>query len=283
MSNIIFQNVIDKFVSSSNNINSYFENFDNYNTDFYKIFVKIPQYNLIVYILIIFLIFNFVMRFDVKLNQIFALLICIIVIYFLVRSNYDNFIQYTSDKKVQLNFLHKLMFDDKNVEYARTRDIFIKPNGKNEKSYLYLNGALVQLFFNNRQYSQYNIIAYTNSLVHCNNVIALDNQSTIGLNRTYLNYELAVEESKKALNEFNSIVYMLPHSFNTFNNFDKSVKILNGLLNKHLENMESIFKNENKLNELTIDSKPDNFFDNYHNIAANDTNSKNYISIFNQY
>lgn len=283
MSNIIFQNVIDTFVSSSHNINDYLENFDSYNTDFYKIAVKIPQYNFIIYILIILIVFHFITKFEIKLSQLFALFISMILIFFLIRNNYDQFIKYTTDKKIQLDFLHKLMFDSKNVEYARTQDIFIKPVGQNEKSYLYMNGALVQFFFNNRQYSQYNIIAYTNSLVHCNNVIALDYQSKIGLNRSYLNYELAVEESKKALNEFNSIVYALPHTFTGFDIFDKGVKILNGLLNKHLEDMELIFKNENKLHDLTINSKPDNFFDNYHNVSSNDINTKNYISIFNQY
>jgi len=282
MTEIIFQNVFDKVIKSSNHIQTYFENFDNYNNDFYSILSKIPKYNLLIYILILFLIFHFVLQFNINAGHLFALFISIIVLFLFIRQNYSSFIEYTIDKKMQLKFLHKLMFDDKNVSSARTKDIFIKPMGE-EKSYLYLNDALVQFFFNNRQYSQYNISSYTNSLLHCNNVIALDYQSGLGVNKKYSNYELAVEESKKALNEFQSVVYNIPHTYQSFNQLNQSMRILQELLNKHIENMELLFKNDNKINDLTIESKPDNFYDHYHNISANDMNDKDYISIFNQY
>ena len=56
MSDIIFQNLFHKINLSTNNINSYFENIDYYNTNFYDILSKNPKYNLIIYILIVFLI-----------------------------------------------------------------------------------------------------------------------------------------------------------------------------------------------------------------------------------
>ena len=84
MSSIIFENIINKINNSTENINSYFENIDIYNTNIYDIIDKIPKYNIIIYIFIIFLIFNFVSRLNIRLNEILTWIICILLLYFLI-------------------------------------------------------------------------------------------------------------------------------------------------------------------------------------------------------
>jgi hypothetical protein len=282
MSSIIFQNIIDKINTSSNNINSYFENSDYYNTNIYDIYTKIPKSNIIIYIFIVFIVFNFISRLKIRLNEIMTFLISIVLIYILFKKDYSEFIKYTNVKKTELDFLHKLVFNDVDIKYAKLTDIFLKPSG-DEKSYLYLNPLIVKLFYNLRNYSQENVSSYVNSIIHCNNVIGLYYQSTIGLNRTYLNYELAIDETKKALNDYNSFIYTIQHSKKNYNKLDDSIKILHSLLNKHISDMAVIFKNENKMGEMSIDKRPDSFYDMYFKIGENDTKTLDYISVYDVY
>ena len=283
MSSIIFQNIIDKVNTSTNNINSYFDNIDYYNTNIYDIYTKIPKSNIIIYILIVFIVFNFISRLEIRLNEIMTFLVSVILIYILFKKDYSEFIKYTNVKKGQLDFLHKLIFNDTDVDYAKVADVFLKPVGNNDKSFLYLNPLIVQFFYNLRNYSQINISSYVNSIIHSNNVIGLYYQSSIGLNRTYLNYELAIEETKKALNDFNSLIYNISSTKKSYNNLEDSIKILHSLLNKHISDMAVIFKNENKMGNMSIDKRPDSFYDMYFKIGENDTKTLDYMSVYDVY
>ena len=283
MTSIIFQNIIDKITSTSKNINNYFDNSDYYNTNIYDIIYKMPKYNIIFYIFLVFIIYNFIARLNIRLNEVLSWIICLVVVFVLIKKDYAEFINYTNSKELQLKFLHDLMFNNKDVEFAKEDNIIIKPANSINKSYLYLNPLLVELFYNLRDYSQYNVSSYTNCLIHCNNVIGLHYQSTIGLNRQYYNYEMAIAELKKALNEFNSVIYNLPSSIMGYNKFANSINLLHGLLNKHILDMSFVFKNKNKTHDLDLYSMPDNFYEEYFKISRNDTQEKNYMSVFNVY
>lgn len=280
--NIIFKNIFDKISESSDNINNYFKNIDKYDTNIYDIISTLPKYNLIIYIFIIFLIYNFVSKLEIRLNEILIFLICIILIYFLIKKDHSKFIEFTDIKKVQLDYIHSLIFNKK-FQYSIKLDSIMKPPNIINISYLYLNIPLVDFYYNIRENSRYNISGYLNSIIHSNNVIGLDYQSEIGLNRTYLNYQTAIDETKQALNELNSCIYNLPSTIISYNKFNDSIKILHGLLNQHILNMSEIFKNNNKIKDINIYSKPDNFYEDYFIIADDDTKMKDYMSVFNMF
>lgn len=280
--NIIFKNIFDKINESSDNINNYFKNIDKYNTNIYDIINKLPKYNLIIYIFIIFLIYNFVSKLEIRLNEILIFLICSILIYFLIKKDYSKFMQFTDNKKVQLDYIHSLIFNKK-FQYSIKLDSIMKPKNIINISYLYLNIPLVDFYYNIRENARYNISGYLNSIIHSNNVIGLDYQSEIGLNRTYLNYQTAIDETKKALNELNSCIYNLPSTVINYNKFNDSIKTLHGLLNQHILNMSKIFKNDNKIKDIDIYSMPDNFYEDYFVIADDDTKMKGYMSVFNMF
>jgi hypothetical protein len=175
------------------------------------------------------------------------------------------------------------MFDKYTWDYEKENNLLVKPLTANNKSYLYLNPVLVEFFYNIREYSQYNISSFVNCLLHCNNVIGFDYQAKIGLSYSYDNYQTAILEIKKALNELNSVIYSLPSSLAGYNKFKDSVNILHGILNQHLIDMSIIFKNNNKLSEMNINSMPDNFYDSNFVINPNDMKTRDYISVFNVY
>jgi len=283
MEDIIFKNVLDNINKTSNNINNYFDKADSYNTNIYDIIKKLPKYNIIIYIFIVFILFNFFARLNIRLNEVLVTLISFVLIYFLIKKDYSEFIEYTQVKKKELNFLHKLMFNDGTWDYERRTNVLIKPLNTNHKSYLYLNPLLVDFFYNIREYSQYNISSYVNSLLHCNNVIGFEYHAKIGLNNTYANYITAIDEVKKAINELNSVIYNLPSTIVTYTKFDDSIKYLHSLLNQHIVNMGTIFKNKNKHTEMTNQMMPDNFYDEYFLIRADDTKTIEYKSVFNMF
>ena len=47
--------------------------------------------------------------------------------------------------------------------------------------------------------------------------------------------------------------------------------------------MDILFKNKNKITDITIDTMPDNFYDNEHNIKPNDMKTRDYNSVYNMY
>lgn len=281
MSNIIFEGLLDKINVSTNNINSYFNNADSYDRNISNIFEKIPKYNIIIYIFLIFLIFNFVSKLTIRSNEVLVFLISTLLIYFLVNKDYSDFINYTNNKKLQLDFLNKLIFNNENYTLA-SKNYSLNMTSENI-SYLHLNPLIVQFFYNIRAYKDYNISAYINSILSANTIIGLDFQSNIGINRTYLNYELATEETKKSMNELNSMIYNAPSTIVSFNKLNDSLSILHKLLNQLLINMATKFKNDNKLNDINLNRMPDNFYDAYFFISADDTKTKEYMSAFNMY
>ena len=283
MEDIIFRNVISNINKSSTNFNNYFDNIDYYNNNIYDIIKKLPKYNIIIYIFIVFILFNFFARLNIRLNEVLVTFISFGLIYFLIKKDYTEFIEYTKVKKNELNFLHKLMFDDNTWDYERKTNVIVKPLNSNNKSFLYLNPLLVQFYYNIREYSQYNISSYIDSLLHSNNVIGLEYQAKLGLNSAYENYTVAIEETKKALNDLNSVIYSLPSTLVSYNKFDDSIKYLHGLLNQHIRNMALVFKNINKHNDINKETMPDSFYDDYFLISADDTKTDDYKSVFNMF
>jgi len=284
MSEIIFKRIYDKVNDASANINSYFDNFSIYNANFYEILKNIPKQNIILYLFIGLIIFNLIRPLNIRLNEILTFMVCMLVIYYLIQKDYSEFTTFIKSKKNQLNFLHKLMFDDKGWSFQLENEISFLPNVLKKKSYLYMNPIIVELFYNARKYLEYNPNAYISSLRHCNNVIGFDYETKIGLNREYYNYDTAILESKKALNDFQSFIYSInPLTLQNFPEFLDYQTKLHELLNSHLYNMSILFKEKNKSEDLTVDKRPDNFYDMNFFISADNTKTKDYNSVFDMY
>lgn len=284
MSELIFSKLLDKVSDASANINSYFDNFDIYNANIYTILNRLPKHNIIFYIFLVLIIFNLIRPYEIKLNHILTFLVCVLLIYYLINKDYSDTNTYIATKKKKLDFLHKIMYNEKDWSYAIEGESSFKPPTLQKKSYLFEDPLLVELLYNCRSYIQYSVSAYVSCLHHCNNVIGLDYESRIGLNAEYYNYEIAVSESKKALNEFQTFTYQLePLSELSFEIFLKNRTKLHEILNSHLDNMSKLFKEKNKLNDITNRSYPDNFYEMNFQVAPNNTKSKDYISVYNMF
>lgn len=284
MSELIFKRLYDKVNDATSSINQYFDNFSLYNANFYTTLKNIPKHNIVIYLFIALIIFNLIRPLNIRLNDILTFMVCILVIYYLIQKDYSEFTTYIGTKKNELNFLHKLMFNQKDWSFQIEDEISFLPSILKKKTYLYMNPVLVELFYNARKYVEYNPSAYISSLRHCNNVIGLDYETKIGLNREYYNYDTAILESKKALNDFQSFIYSIdPLTKQNFPQFLDYQTKLHGLLNGHLNNMSILFKQKNKTEELDISKRPDNFYDMNFFISPDNTKTRDYNSVFDMY
>jgi hypothetical protein len=284
MSGIIFKRVIDKINDASSSVIEYFDNFSIYNANFYEILKNIPKQNIVIYLFIALIIFNLIRPLNIRLNEILTFMVCILVIYYLIQKDYSEFTSFIKVKKNQLNFLHKLIFNEKGWSYQIEDEISFQPSILKKKSYLYMNPVIVELFYNARKYVEFNPNAYISSIRHCNNVIGLDYETKIGLNREYYNYDTAVLETKKALNDFQSFIYSIdPLTLQNFPQFLDYQTKLHELLNAHLYNMSILFKEKNKSEELSVDKRPDNFYDMNFFISPDNTKTRDYNSVFDMY
>lgn len=283
MNDFIFTDIIEKISLSSDNINNYFRNADYYNTNIYDIMTKLPAYNIIIYIFIIFIVFFILNKLTIRLNEILFFLISTLLIYFFIQKDYSDFIKFTDNKKLQLEFLHKLIFNSRFVDDASLLNNLLKPEDKSNLSYLYLNPLIVQFYYDIRYTVRYNSSAYIRSIIHTNNLLAINYKSKFGLNRSYLNFETAIVESQSALNELNSVIYKIPSTIISYKKYNDSIKLLHSLVLEVLLDTANDFKNDNKTQELNNDRMPNSFYETYFDVQADYTKVKEYISTYNVY
>jgi hypothetical protein len=283
MSKLIFNNLLEKVGTASENLNDYLNDNKLYNNNIYDILYNLPKNLIVFYILIALLIYFIIKQLNIKLNEILTFLICSIVIYFLIQKDYSSFTKFTKMKNEQLLFLNKIMMNKTYKIENNINNNILDSNIVKDKSYLYLDPLIIDFFYDVRECAKYNISSYTNALKHSNILLGIEYESNIGINRKYYNYEMAVEQSKKALNEFQALIYSIPSTIISYNKFEGSLKILHQILNAHLIKMNQLFQNLTDIENITIDTYPDNFYDMNFFISADDTKTKNYISTYNMF
>ena len=247
MSSIIFNNYLEKSNNTNRKINEFLDKKDLYIPNIYNILNTIPGNNIIYYFLIILLVYAFLKNREIRLNEIFIFLISVILIYLLVQKDYISFIKFTDDKKMQMKFLEKLMFQNNNFERAIIGGESITVNDiNNKKSYLYYDPLITSYYFNIRDLIKYDSSSYINSLLHTNNLLKISYQSNILKEKLKENYEQAIIEKNKSLNYLSHTIFNLKPNSISDKKYTDSLDILHKRLNDHIDNMSILFKDITK-------------------------------------
>ena len=243
MSSFIFNNYLDKSNETNKKITEFLDKKDLYIPNIYNILNTIPSNNVLLYFFVILLIYSFLKNRQIRLNEIFIFLICMTVLYFLIQKDYINFIQFTDDKKIQMKFLEKLMFQNKNYEKAIIGGESLTSSDINNKtSYLYYDPIITQYFYNIRDIVNYDSSSYINSLIHTNNLLKISYQSKLLKDNLKENYDQAIFEKKKALNALSYSIFNIPSNNVMYKKYEDSLNILHQRLNSHIDNMAILFK-----------------------------------------
>ena len=139
---------------------------------------------------------------------------------------------------------------------------------------LYLNPLIIQFFYNTRENSQYNLSNYISSLSKINDILALSFQMNIGVENPYQNYKTIKKLYNDALNSYHSIIYSLPSDKIVYKKFNSSLKILQSLLIKHLDDASVICKLKNNKEDINIYTLPNSILDS--EISEDDTKTEGF-------
>jgi len=227
-----------------------------------------PLHRIILYLyfVIILLIFLGISKYNVTLNLIVSILVSYGVIYYIISK--DRYTQTHYNKKTDL----KLTFLEDIIQTNST--IYIS-------NYLHLNALIIQFYFDMRDYIEYNLSNYRDSLISVNSMLMLEEQSG-KLENPGNAYRSIKDLYKEAMNHFQSIVHSIPYDKNVFDKFNKSLLILQSLLLSIVDNVKKKCQLINKL-EITTDYIPDMMLANEVVVDANDTISSKYSNNFNFY
>jgi hypothetical protein len=243
MSSLIFNNYLENSNDTSKKISEFLDKKDLYIPNIFNVINTIPRYKIIYYIFIVLLIYAFFRDRTIRLNEIFIFLVSVILIYFLIQKDYINFIQFTDNKKIQMKFLEKMMFSTNNYEKEIIGGESLTLNDYTTgKSYLYYDSIIVEFYYNIRDFINYDISSYINSLKSTNNLLKISFQSKNLKQRLKENYEEAIIEKNKALNYLSYSTFTIPIHDNSYKKYKESINILHQRLNAHIDNMSILFK-----------------------------------------
>ena len=243
MSSLIFNNYLENSNDTSKKIREFLDKKDLYIPNIFNVINTIPRYKIIYYIFIVLLIYAFFRDRTIRLNEIFIFLVSVILIYFLIQKDYINFIQFTDNKKIQMKFLEKMMFSTNNYEKEIIGGESLTLNDYTTgKSYLYYDSIIVEFYYNIRDFINYDISSYINSLKSTNNLLKISFQSKNLKQRLKENYEEAIIEKNKALNYLSYSTFTIPIHDNSYKKYKESINILHQRLNAHIDNMSILFK-----------------------------------------
>lgn len=277
MSSLIFSNYLNNSNETNKKISEFLEKKDLYIPNISNVINTIPKYKIIYYIFIVLSIYAFFKTTEIRLNEIFIFLVSLLVIYLLIQKDYINFIKFTDDKNLQIKFLEKLMFSTNNYEKEIIGGKSLTLNDFNtKKSFLYYDSVIVDFYYNIRDFINYDISSYINSLKCTNNLLEISYQSKNLTDRLKENYEQAIIEKNNALNYLSYSTFSIPINNISYKKYKESIIILHERLNEHIQNISILFKdiitekNKNNLYYLPKDT-----FEKDKDVQPNDIESKN--------
>ena len=281
--------VLDRFIfntdKTNNNISNFIENKDEYFANIYKVLSTIPDNYILQYFFIIMIIYAFFKNRDIRLNEIFVFLICLVIIYILAQRNYNDFFKFTKIKHNEIKFLNNIMFDGIKTmkgEFSEFSDI---DTSNLKKSYLYYDPLIISLMYNLKSYIQFNIQSYSSCLFHINDFLKLCYQANDLTNNLVENYESLIILKNKSLNELSTLIYSIPTSTMTYNKLQSSVNLLHELLNRHIDVVSKLFQDKVSYDINSDAYIPLDIFEKHKEtyIAPNDMKLNNYQPSYNLY
>ena len=164
-----------------------------------------------------------------KSSHIFGLIVSIIIIYKL--------------QNIQL---------DETITFNNEIDYKYKTIGN--PSHFYMDVNLINLYYSIYKWKNLNSHNYNESIASVNNILKIEQESK-DLNKCVDNYEIALEQSKNALNMMHGFIYNISHK-QLVEKLNNVLKRLQQLLTRHLEAIRmNCNEIENKKDKIDVHSR----------------------------
>lgn len=249
--------VFNKFVENIGNVVEKTNNkYNIYDTNHLNISAKIDfinDKNIILYVFIFVSIFSIMNLYKITLNHIFSLSIFLIIFMYLMNHDLNTQKNYYNQKKKEISFLNEYLFNNQQkINY----NLYSKLYDNKELSYFYLDPFLSDLLYNLKELVNYNSYNYGRILLHCNNILAIKNDVSLGLEDIGQNYQNTIMEKQNALNALESCLLSIENSAVFNQKIRSALDLLHSILNKHLNDILTHSRIHIVKNSYNIHTKP---------------------------
>ena len=271
---MFIKDVHDNLQNLNNNIDQKFF----FEANMFEKFDNVDHNKMVIYIFIFTIIYFILNNYEIKFSKVITIIVGIGMVFIFTQHNYYANKHSKRDLKIQTKFIEKLLYDNNNwYAYDLTEKFNIVP----VPDYLYIQYTpkLLNFFYNNKDFGQYNMDSYVLSIVHCNNIVNLQLQILENMNNDYQLLEIMKTEIKYALNAFESIIHKINIVRDIDHKSDDLQILLNNIYNKCL--MTIVNRNENV--ENSIYKKPNSILMQSLYTGADDTKTINYNAHYDYY
>lgn len=192
-----------------------------------------------IYFVILIIILFIIQKVNVNLNTLLGIFLFFIILYI---------IRYNRKKEKHILELKK---------------DFIKPKPRKINDY----EDILNFVFSIQDLYVYNVPVYEDMIDNIDSLLEIYEQSKISNELAGVNYDLARERKKDAVNSLHSIIHIIPNSKVLIDKLNKAIKILDNILQNYIDEIYTINKNyikiygrTNKSKEIIIGPIESNFF-----------------------
>jgi len=159
-------------------------------------------------------------------------------------------------------------------------DLELKLNSLPETKHLYIDPDLINIFYNIREFRDFNKTAYDFTVQATDNFMKIYRDIVeLGTIRCVDNLEVAEEQYKLAMNNLQSIVVTIPPAEVTIKKYQDCLEIFQLIMRRHIDTMAKKCKDSSSNRRVNI---RDRFYDNT-TPKSNDLSDINYSNQFNFY
>jgi hypothetical protein len=199
-------------------------------------------------------------RFEIRLGAVFGFFFLGFVYYIYYNYKYYNIRDFTVDKNNKDAFLSKILSDN-NLDAIEGTVIYGKyslefPIGGESVSYMNMNPAGVDFYYNSRDFIQYSYLNYKNSLVAFNYMTKLYNEILFGLKNRGGQYKVLLDLREECLNSWHSILYKLPSSEAMNEKHRNGTNILGELTQNYVDEAQKKIEQQNAQNGINTEYFP---------------------------
>lgn len=212
-------------------------------------FFQLPQ-NYMYAIILLFSLYISTRVIQAKTSHVFGVLLSLLIIYKINNINKSE----ANDFNNEIDFKYKL------IGYP---------------SHFYLDANLINLYFSIYKWKNLNPHNYNESIESVNNILKIEYESR-NLDKCVSTYEIALEQSKNALNMIHGFIYNISHK-QLVEKLNNVLKRLQQLLTRHLEVIRINCKEIEKNTKINVNSR---FIQDHDGPKANDLSASTQFDLF---
>ena len=226
----------------------------------FKLFNILGKNQLFIFAIIMLIIYDWFIRANISLGAILGVLVLGFGYYLYFRYTYYQVKDFTVDKQNKDAFLSKILSDN-NLDAIEGTLIYGKyslemPIGGEAVSYLNMNPAGVDFYYNSRDFIQYSYLNYKNSLIAFNYMTKLYNEILFGLKNRGNQYKVLLDLREECLNSWHSIIYKLPSSDAMNEKHRNGTNILEQLTQNYVDEAQKKIDQQNAQNGINTEYFP---------------------------